>query len=107
MTFVETLHPNDRKTKAPDVGFRKLISLVKNRSYTPGKVVRGIVGPQPITVLNLFSQAMEAKLTEVLRDDDYDIVQLEGPPLAAYLLSLERLVHGHPSCSTGITLNPS
>jgi sugar transferase (PEP-CTERM/EpsH1 system associated) len=96
VTFVETLHPNDRKTKVPDVGFRKLISLVKNRSYTPEKVVRGIIGPQPITVLNLFSPAMEAKLTEVLRDDDYDIVQVEGSPLAAYL-SVIRKARSRPS----------
>ena len=55
------------------------------QSYTPGKLIRGLTGPLPVTVLNYTTARMSAQLTRTLADGNFDLVQMEGIHLSGYL----------------------
>ena len=45
------------------------------QSYTPGKLLRGLTGPLPVTVLNYTTARMRAELTRTLADGNFDLVR--------------------------------
>jgi glycosyltransferase involved in cell wall biosynthesis len=55
------------------------------QGYTIAKMIRGAMGPTPITSLHYTTAAMAQALARVLRECEYDIVQMESPLLASYL----------------------
>jgi hypothetical protein len=59
-------------------------------SYTPGKLLRGLTGPLPVTVLNYTTARMRAELTRTLADGNFDLVQMEGIHLSGYLPVIAR-----------------
>jgi polysaccharide biosynthesis protein PslH len=87
VTFMEMLHAqDDRAAKAPQsAGFARVVTVEKERNFTPLKVLRGLIGPVPVTVLNYYSQRTADVLAEVLRTGDFDIVQLESVQLSTYI----------------------
>lgn len=87
LTYAQICAPDD-----PDAGLRPaeaphaaVETLEKERSYTPGKIVRGLIGPLPLTVTNYTSAAAAARLKEILRKTRFDTVQIEGVHLSGYL----------------------
>jgi sugar transferase (PEP-CTERM/EpsH1 system associated) len=60
------------------------------RSYTPGKLLRGLLGPIPVTVLNYTTGQMRAALTRTLEKGQFDLVQMEGIHLSGYLPVIAR-----------------
>ena len=87
LTYAQICAPDD-----PDAGLRPPASphaavetLEKERSYTPGKIVRGLLGPLPLTVTNYTSGAASRRLAEILRETRFDTVQIEGVHLSGYL----------------------
>jgi len=68
-----------------DSGFARIVTLNKSRTYSPSKIVRGLIGPTPITVLNCWSSRSVAQLAGVLRSNQFDTVQIEGVHLVEYL----------------------
>lgn len=60
------------------------------RSYTPGKLLRGLAGPVPVTVLNYTTGRMHAELTRTLEQGNFDLVQMEGIHLSGYLPVIAR-----------------
>src|ERR1035438_733281 len=53
VTFVEMCSAGEEHQAPPeDAGFTSVVTLYKDRIYTPSKVVRGLAGPIPLTVLN-------------------------------------------------------
>lgn len=74
--------------------FKKVVLLTKDASYTPGKILRGLAGPNPIPVLNFLSRRMRNELEAVL-SDGYDTVQVEGIQLTPYLDTI-RAAKGSP-----------
>jgi glycosyltransferase involved in cell wall biosynthesis len=86
VTFVEMRHPGDEQHNPPDdCGFASVVTLEKSRAYTPSKIIRGLAGPTPITVLNCWSLRSAAQLANVLRSHQFDTVQIEGVHLMEYL----------------------
>src|ERR1700683_274426 len=67
VTVVGLRHPGDPEPGEPpdDSGFARYISLAKDRSYTLSKLVRGLAGPMPITVLNYTSRRVAAELAAI------------------------------------------
>jgi glycosyltransferase involved in cell wall biosynthesis len=62
-----------------------IITLDKGRTYTTSKILRGLAGPIPLTVLNCWSRRMVSELMEAFRFRRFDSVQLEGVHLMEYL----------------------
>jgi len=72
------------------------IRLVPKRGrYSAWNIVRGFVGPTPISILNYNDQRVVGELQHLLHEQSFDIVQIEGIHLAAYLPVI-RSAHATP-----------
>ena len=90
VTFVEMCHPGEQPSSLPsDCGFEQIVSLKRGVGYTPGKVVRGLAGPTPLTVLNYFQSRLASQLANLLARGQFDTVQIEGAHLSNYLPVIE------------------
>ena len=86
VTFVEMRHLGEEPSSPPsDCAFDEIITLKKGASYTPGKIVRGLAGPTPLTVLNYFDTKSAFQLANLLARRQFDTVQIEGVHLSKYL----------------------
>lgn len=86
ITVVEMHGKHEQPIKPPaDCGFEKIFSLRKNAAYTPGKLIRGIKGPIPLTVLNYFEPRLASQIEEIIDKGGFDAVQLEGVHMAEYV----------------------
>jgi glycosyltransferase involved in cell wall biosynthesis len=65
--------------------FSGITLAARDRAYTPWNLFRGLLGPQPVSVLNYFSAQAEAELRRMLAEFAFDAVQLEGIHLVRYL----------------------
>jgi polysaccharide biosynthesis protein PslH len=91
VTFVEMCHPGEAPSHPPnDSGFDEIISLKKGSGYTPDKIVRGFVGPIPLTALNYFDANSAAALASLLARKSFDTLQIEGVQLSSFL----PIIHG-------------
>jgi glycosyltransferase involved in cell wall biosynthesis len=86
VTFVE-MRPagEERHVPSDNSGLAGVVTLDKGRTYTASKLVRGLAGPTPVTVLNCWSPRSAAHLADVLRSRRFDSVQIAGTQLMAYL----------------------
>src|ERR1700730_17363697 len=56
VTFVEMSHVGEERCRPPDdCGVSSIVTLDRGRGYTLSKVIRGMTGPIPLTVLNCWS----------------------------------------------------
>jgi glycosyltransferase involved in cell wall biosynthesis len=77
--------PNGNPPSKADLPFcAEITPIAPARSYTPAKVVRGLLGRWPISVLNYTSPEMTAALTSIARASKFDVVHLDSIHLAAY-----------------------
>lgn len=53
--------------------------------FSPAGLLRGFIGPYPISVLNYSSDAMRTELRRLIETERIDIVQMEGVNLIQYL----------------------
>ncbi len=96
VTLLQILQPEENVNASEDVAnFQRVLSTRKNRSYTPGKIVRGLLGPLPVTVLNYSSGETLRALRETLHSEQFDAVQLESSHLFSYL-DIVRSAPGKP-----------
>jgi sugar transferase (PEP-CTERM/EpsH1 system associated) len=65
--------------------YDQVITVPRDSAYTPAKVVRGLLGRTPLTVLNYTTDSMKRALEELLSENDFDIVQMESIHLMSYL----------------------
>ncbi len=97
MTLLRILQRGDSVENPPEARlFEELLTARRNRAYTPGKVLRGMVGPVPVTVLNYASGDVKACLRSVLKERPFDAVQLETSNLFSYL-EIIRAAPGRPA----------
>jgi len=61
------------------------ILVSRTGGYSKANILRGLAGPMPISVLNYQSTAMAEELRRLLEENSFDIVQMEGVHLFAYL----------------------
>jgi sugar transferase (PEP-CTERM/EpsH1 system associated) len=86
VTFVEMCHPGEQPSKPPcDCEFDRIISLKKGASYSSDKILLGITGPTPLTVLNYSQPRLASQLADIVARDRFDAVQIEGVLLSEYL----------------------
>lgn len=93
VTFVQTCNPGEAPPEAPaEAGFVRLCTVYKDRSYTPGKILRGLLGPAPIPVVNYTSTGAFTELRRILESHGpFDSIQVEGVFLSAYVPEIRRL----------------
>lgn len=60
-------------------------------AYAPVALLRGILGPTPISVLNYTSPVMMRELERAFGEHSFDAIQIEGVHLFAYVALLRRL----------------
>ncbi len=65
--------------------FERIVIVRRDKGYTPTKLVKGIIGSVPVTVLNYTTPAMKSMLADLLEAKPYDAVQMESVHLAEYL----------------------
>ncbi|MEI9811564.1 MAG: glycosyltransferase family 4 protein [Acidobacteriota bacterium] len=63
---------------------REVIAVPPPQRYTPVKLLRGLAGPHPLTVLNYSTAPMRDALSTLLERTPFDAVQIEGTPMEAY-----------------------
>ena len=87
VTFAGVRNEGDAESPEPpaEAAFERVVMLTKEPSYTTGKIVRGMIGPVPVTVLNFWSQKMRGQIESLLREGSFDSVQIEGVHFAPYI----------------------
>jgi glycosyltransferase involved in cell wall biosynthesis len=97
VTLLQILQPGEAVVAPPaGVNFERVLTVYKDRSYTPGKILRGLWGPTPVTLLNYTSAGVTAYLREILKDGGFQAVQLESIHLFGYLNEI-RSAPGKPA----------
>ena len=87
VTYLGLRDPSETSSEPPaaESGFAAYHAVERESTYTVSKLVRGLVGPTPLTVLNYSSARVSRILAEILQAGSFDAVQIEGVHLSAYL----------------------
>jgi len=86
VTLLQLARPNEPRTAEwPATNFQKVLTFERDAAYTPRKIVSGLAGPMPLSVLNYASPAASAALSDLLAQESFDAVQLESVHLLSYL----------------------
>ncbi len=97
MTLFQIMEPDEQPVSPPTgANFEEIITAVRNRGYTPGAIVKGLLGPIPLTVLNYSSDRVTASLQSLLARRSFDSIQIESSHLFSYL-EVFRAVSSKPS----------
>src|SRR5579863_9536835 len=90
VTFVQ-MHSSEQEQSIPpdDSAFESIVTLEKGRTYNASRILRGLIGPTPMTVLNCWSLQSARQLADVMRFQQFDIVQIQGVHLMQYLPIIE------------------
>jgi sugar transferase (PEP-CTERM/EpsH1 system associated) len=65
--------------------YKQVFAIPRDSAYTSTKIVRGLLGQTPLPVLNYTTGPMKRALDHLLRDQDFDIIQVESIHLMSYL----------------------
>ena len=93
VTYLGLRNPKDPPPVKPpaESGFEQHRLIEKDPSFSPMKLVRGLGGPVPVTVLNNWSPRILAGLERTVRDGAaFTSVQIEGMHLLQYLPALRK-----------------
>jgi polysaccharide biosynthesis protein PslH len=87
----------DRKQSPDELKdtYDQVITVPRDAAYTFAKVLRGLLGPTPLPVLNYTTESMKRDLQRLLGRQDFDIVQIESIHLIDYL-TIIRAARNHP-----------
>lgn len=93
VTFVEMSSAGERKSVPPaDSGLDRIATIGKDRPYSLSKILLGIVGATPVTILNCYSKRSISEFADVIRSSTFDTAQIEGVLLTKYIPLVEQLV---------------
>jgi glycosyltransferase involved in cell wall biosynthesis len=91
LTHVFFSQAGGRTLDLADMPFcRKIVPVPAPPRYTPAKIARGLLGRQPLSVVNYTSNAMKAALTTVMATETFDLVHIESIHMAGYEPILRR-----------------
>ena len=79
--------PGDQPSPEPPAtsNFQGNVTLTRGPAYTPLKILRGLIGPVPVTLLNYFDQTAATALCRLIDQWQIDAVQMESVHLMPYL----------------------
>ena len=90
VTVLQVKAAGEAVSPEPASAFQQVLSATRDKSYTPWKIVRGLAGPVPLTVLNYSSRNVGRVLEQTLEAAPFDVVQLESIHLFGYLEIIRR-----------------
>src|SRR6185437_14570423 len=93
LTYFGLRNPKDPPSVEPptESGFQRHALVEKDPSFSPAKLLRGLTGPVPVTVLNNWSRQILAELERTVREGKtFHSVQIEGMHLVQYLPALRK-----------------
>jgi polysaccharide biosynthesis protein PslH len=87
VVYLGLRNPKDPPPVDPpvDAGLAGFQLVVKNTSFSPSNLIRGFIGPVPVTLLNNKSTRARTALVQLLRNCKFDSVQIEGVHLLPYV----------------------
>lgn len=92
VTYVSFIQPGFTAPAAEEVSFFHKTCFVPLRGhYTPGKIVQGLFGRLPLSVLNYTTKEMKAAVTEIARHGNFDLVRVESCHMVEYVRLLEKI----------------
>ena len=95
LTYVFFQEPGLKSPSRDDLPFcRELVAVPQPRLYSPGRLLRGLVGKWPLTVVNYTSAAMTDALSKVARGGPFDLVHMDIIHMAGYQSFLQRELPG-------------
>lgn len=68
--------------------------LRRQAGYRLVNILRGLIGPTPLNVLNYTSTAVIAELDRILREHSFDVIQIESMHLIAYARHIRKVAPG-------------
>lgn len=68
---------------------QKIVAVPAPRMYSPGQLIRGMVGRWPLPAVNYTSEAMKAALKAVLEKEQFDLIHVDYTNMAPYAAILE------------------
>jgi sugar transferase (PEP-CTERM/EpsH1 system associated) len=74
-----------RRERLAELGGSEVILVSRRESYSKKNLLAGLIGTVPVSVLNYRTQTMEEELRRLLKSEHFDVVQMEGVHLSAYL----------------------
>jgi sugar transferase (PEP-CTERM/EpsH1 system associated) len=69
----------------------EVIALRRDAGYRPANIVRGLLGPTPLNVLNFTSARVLAEVDRILGGQTFDTIQIESMHLIAYARRIRRI----------------
>lgn len=69
----------------------KVVAVQRDAAYRRSNLVRGLVGPTPLNVLNFTSPRVLAEVEAIFREQKFDTVQVESMHLIAYARRIRQL----------------
>ncbi len=90
VTYVSFIGPGVERPAAADLPFFADVHLVPLEGlYSPLKILRGLAGRWPLTILNYTTSAMKTKLSEIVARQRFDVIHVDGSSMAAYVPFLQ------------------
>ena len=96
VTLFQITQPAEEPASSNTTVFEEVVAVPKGPSYTPANILRGLIGPTPLTVLNYSSDKVAGSLAKILEKGNFDAVQLESSHLFSYLPVI-RSARGRPA----------
>ena len=96
VTYVGLDSGNPPTPETTRLEFQKLsgaevLIIPRDPSYRPANIVRGLLGPIPLNVLNFTSAAVMTELERILHERSFDAIQIESVHLIAYAKRIRQL----------------
>ncbi len=92
LTYVGLPYPHEMNSDStseplppPEQIFERMLRIPKGAGYAPLKLVKGLLGPTPVTVLNCTTPHIAAELAKLGREGRFDSIQMEGVHLVRYI----------------------
>lgn len=92
IAFAENAMLDEPASDLPPVS-QRVILVPRRGGYGAVQLVKGLLGPNPVTVVNYTTESMKTELQSLLSRESFDVVQIEGHPLTAYVPLLRAAPH--------------
>jgi len=69
----------------------QVIALRRDATYRRTNILRGLIGPTPLNVLNYTSPRVLAEVNRIMREQSFDTIQIESMHLIAYAKRIREL----------------
>lgn len=85
---------SDEPLANPENPYERVITVKRDPGYSPTNLIRGALGPTPISLLNYTTAPMKQALAQLLSDQNFDVIQMESIHLMGYLPIIRSAVSG-------------